>query len=201
MLTRDTKRQAYYYIRSYCLYEVPVQQKRSIHQGCAYVANSPFLRRRCRTVLRHARKGILNSERRVTNGLIAVHAALFAAQFASNRAVTQWGAKYAPAIAAGQWWRLISCNFLHLSWWRLGMNMLAVSDLGAACERDYGAKRMAVYSTACLASSVASYLFNPAISLGASGGLFGLWAMNPSGQMRSLGGASRRIAGDVPVGP
>lgn len=83
---------------------------------------------------------------------------------------TLHGLQYAPAIAAGQWWRLISCNFLHLSWWRLGMNMLAVSDLGAACERDYGAKRMmAVYSTACLASSVASYLFNPAISLGASG--------------------------------
>ena len=91
--------------------------------GCAYVANSPFLRRRCRsgarqnatrhladeftsfvnaphsvlprcrTVLRHARKGIFDSERRVTNGLIAVHAALFAAQFASNGAVTQWGAK------------------------------------------------------------------------------------------------------------
>ena len=28
---------------------------------------------------------------------------------------------------------------------------------------------MTVYSTACLVSSVASYLFNPAISLGASG--------------------------------
>ncbi len=80
--------------------------------------------------------------------------------------------QYAPAIAAGQWWRLISCNFLHLDWWHLGMNRLAVSNLGAVCGRDYGAKRMmAVYGTACLASSVASYLFNPAISLGASGNL------------------------------
>ena len=53
-----------------------------------------------------------------------------------------------------------------------GMNMLELSNLGAGCERDYGAKRMiAVYSTACLASSVASYLFNPAISLGASGNI------------------------------
>ena len=47
----------------------------------------------CRTVLRHARKGILDPERRVTNGLIAVNAALFAGQVASKGAVTQWGVK------------------------------------------------------------------------------------------------------------
>jgi len=171
----------------------------------------------CRTVLKHARKGLLDPERRVTNGLIAVNAALFAAQVVSKGAVTQWGVKvlcicvtsphctctripaawlrclrmlfsllpvlafietvtillclqYAPAIAAGQWWRLISCNFLHSTWWHLGMNMLAVSNLGAACERDCGPKRMmAVYSTACLMCGVASYLFTPGSSLGASG--------------------------------
>ena len=78
--------------------------------------------------------------------------------------------QYAPAIAAGQWWRLISSNFLHSSWLHLGMNMLAVSNLGAACEKDCGPKRMmAIYSTACLTCSVASYLFTPASSLGASG--------------------------------
>ena len=50
------------------------------------------------------------------------------------------------------------------------MNMLALSNLGAGCERGCGAKRMmTIYGTACLASSVASYCFTPASSLGASG--------------------------------
>ncbi len=36
---------------------------------------------------------MLDPERRVTNGLIAVNAAMFAAQVAANGAVTQWGVK------------------------------------------------------------------------------------------------------------
>ena len=50
--------------------------------------------------------------------------------------------QYAPAIAARQWWRLISRNFLHVNWLHLGMNMLALSNLGALCEREYGGKHV-----------------------------------------------------------
>ncbi len=44
-------------------------------------------------MLEDARRGLLDPTRRGTNGLIAVNAALFAAQVASNGAVTQWGVK------------------------------------------------------------------------------------------------------------
>src|SRR5215813_10822042 len=54
----------------------------------------------------------------------------------------QFGAKYPAAIAAGQWWRLVTAGFLHGGILHIAMNSWVLFDLGAAVEEIYGASRM-----------------------------------------------------------
>ncbi len=37
------------------------------------------------------------------------------------------------AIAAGQWWRLLGCNFVHLGWWHLFLNEMGLLVLLLLC--------------------------------------------------------------------
>ncbi len=37
------------------------------------------------------------------------------------------------AIAAGEWWRLLSCNFVHLGWWHLFLNEMGLLVLLLLC--------------------------------------------------------------------
>src|SRR5699024_8230951 len=53
----------------------------------------------------------------------------------------EYGAKYNPAMIAGEWWRAISSMFLHIGLLHLFMNMLALYYLGFLLERMYGSKR------------------------------------------------------------
>ena len=86
------------------------------------------------------------------------------------------GAKWTPAILAGEWWRLVNPVFLHGSVWHIGMNMLALASLGPLVEYLVGAKRfLVVYVLTGIASFAASMLLSPrSLSIGASGAIFGL---------------------------
>ncbi|WP_167264234.1 rhomboid family protein [Alkalibacillus almallahensis] len=87
-----------------------------------------------------------------------------------------WGAKYNPAIADGEWWRIGSSMFLHIGAFHLFMNMLALYFLGEVTEKIYGTKRfLFVYSLAGLFGGVASFATNDAVAAGASGAIFGLF--------------------------
>ncbi|SDH49570.1 rhomboid protease GluP [Alteribacillus persepolensis] len=86
----------------------------------------------------------------------------------------EFGAKYNPAILEGEWWRLFSAMFLHIGFFHLFMNSLALFYLGTAVERIYGTFRFIfIYFTAGLFGSLASFAFNEQISAGASGAIFG----------------------------
>jgi rhomboid protease GluP len=87
-----------------------------------------------------------------------------------------FGAKFGPAIAAGQWWRLVTAGFLHGGLLHILMNSWVLFDLGAQVEEIYGSARMlAIYFAASVVGFYASYLWKPeAISVGASAALFGL---------------------------
>ncbi len=53
------------------------------------------------------------------------------------------------------------------------MNMVALNNLGSVCESNNGPKRMlAAYGTSLVSCGVASYIFEPRPSLGASGRLW-----------------------------
>lgn len=87
-----------------------------------------------------------------------------------------FGAKFGPAIAAGQWWRLVTAGFLHGGILHILMNMWVLFDLGAQAEEIYGGARMLViYFVANVLGFYVSYAWRPeAISVGASAALFGL---------------------------
>lgn len=86
-------------------------------------------------------------------------------------------AMFPPAIASGQWWRLISAAFLHGGIFHIAFNMYALYWLGPALENVLGkTKFVALYLLAALGGNVASYYFSDiaTVSVGASGAIFGL---------------------------
>lgn len=89
--------------------------------------------------------------------------------------ITQMGAKDNQLIAMGQYWRLFTCMFLHSEPMHLFFNCYALFVWGQMVEKLYGRwKYIALYIVAGLIGSLASYIWSPYPSLGASGAIFGL---------------------------
>ena len=64
---------------------------------------------------------------------------------------------------------------LHADVLHLAANTLSLNNLGPLAERLSGRRRFAaVYAAAGVASSLASFAFNPAPAVGASGAIFGV---------------------------
>ena len=92
-----------------------------------------------------------------------------------GRALVEFGAKFPPAIAAGQWWRLVTAGFLHGNLFHIFMNSWALFSVGAQVEETYGTARfLALYFVANVVGFFASTYFSPSLSVGASAALFGL---------------------------
>ena len=87
------------------------------------------------------------------------------------------GAKINYLIDDGQVWRLISSAFLHGGLVHLFFNMYALKIIGSEVEYAYGKlKYIIIYFSAALGGSIFSYIFNSeALSVGASGAIFGLF--------------------------
>ncbi|MEH7178746.1 rhomboid family intramembrane serine protease [Neobacillus vireti] len=86
----------------------------------------------------------------------------------------KYGAKFNPLIFAGEWWRFITPIFLHIGFLHLAMNSLALYFLGPAVERIFGSTRfLFIYLFAGISGVIASFIFSPNISAGASGAIFG----------------------------
>lgn len=95
----------------------------------------------------------------------------------SIETLIKFGAKYNPAMLIdGEWWRVISSMFLHIGFFHLLMNMIAVYYLGTLVERIYGSWRfIVIYFLAGIGGGLASFTFTTNVSAGASGALFGLF--------------------------
>jgi membrane associated rhomboid family serine protease len=83
---------------------------------------------------------------------------------------------YGPAVAAGDWWRLITAAFLHANIAHIALNLLAVGWLGAPVERYVGHLRyLGIYIVSGLAGSAGALVVTPnAHTVGASGAVFGI---------------------------
>jgi rhomboid protease GluP len=94
----------------------------------------------------------------------------------SSQTLFLFGGKYGPAIAQGQWWRLITAGFLHGGILHILMNMWVLFDLGAQVEEVCGTSRMLVmYLVSNFTGFYASTYFNfSGLSIGASAAIFGL---------------------------
>ncbi|MBB6284863.1 rhomboid protease GluP [Geobacillus subterraneus] len=87
-----------------------------------------------------------------------------------------YGAKFNPLIEMGEWWRFLTPMFLHIGFLHLLTNTFALYYLGWTVERLYGSLRfLLIYTTAGFFGTLASFLFTPSISAGASGAIFGLF--------------------------
>jgi rhomboid protease GluP len=107
--------------------------------------------------------------------LIAIGFALQAATGVNSGPVTQAGANFGPAVAAGEYWRLITSMFLHGGIPHLLLNGFALYQLGALFETWLGSTRLLItYFVTGIAGSIASILWTNAPSVGASGAIFGL---------------------------
>jgi rhomboid protease GluP len=103
------------------------------------------------------------------------------------------GAKVNAAIAAGEYYRLLTAMFLHGGLLHIAFNAYALYVLGPEAERIYGTARfLALYFIAGLAGSVASYALTASNSVGASGAIFGL-----IGGLAAFYYASRRLLGEI----
>jgi rhomboid protease GluP len=92
-----------------------------------------------------------------------------------GRTLLDFGAKWGPYIAMGQWWRLITAGFLHGGLLHSLMNSWVLFDLGAQVEENFGTARYLVfYFVSTVTGFLASYYGSASLSIGASAGIFGL---------------------------
>ena len=116
--------------------------------------------------------------------LIAINVIVFLVEIASGsgglgnqggRIIVDY-ALFAPAVAEGEWYRLVTSGFLHENLIHIGFNMLLLFLLGRLLEPALGTPRFLVlYFASLLAGSLGALLLDPvSFGLGASGAIFGL---------------------------
>lgn len=119
-----------------------------------------------------------------TTVLIAINVAVFLAEVATagggleplgSSLITEFGL-FGPFVAEGEWYRLLTCAFLHASLFHIGGNMLLLYFLGRILEPGIGTPRfLAVYFVSLFAGSFGALLLSPdSLSFGASGAVFGV---------------------------
>lgn len=91
----------------------------------------------------------------------------------------KWGANYRPAVLNGQWWRLITCMFLHGGLMHLVMNMYGLIFASLFLQPLLGnIKYTLAYFTCGILASLTSIWWHPAtVGVGASGAIFGLYGV------------------------
>jgi rhomboid protease GluP len=94
----------------------------------------------------------------------------------SPQQTIHWGANWGPLTLSGEWWRLLTCVFVHGGIIHIAFNMWCLWNLGALCESLYGPwTYAAIYLISGVGASLASVAWHPAApSVGASGAIFGL---------------------------
>src|SRR5947208_9859741 len=144
-------------------------------------------RRLTRTV---QRRGIQRAPQRlgatdalVTKSLIAINVAIYLITAVQGNGINVPGGTlfarmvlFGPAVAQGDWWRLITSAFLHASVLHIGFNMLALWWIGAPVEQYLGRVRyLGLYLVSGLAGSAGALVLTPvAVTVGASGAIFGI---------------------------
>jgi rhomboid protease GluP len=136
-----------------------------------------------------ALSNVLPRDGQISNYLLAVNGFLYLAMMLFDSQNTQggdlsalsgitlflFGAKEPNYIFHGEWWRLITAGFLHANLIHIGVNSFSLFNLGPQVEEAYGTGRMLVIyvlSSAC--GFLASSIFSPSLSIGASAAICGL---------------------------
>jgi membrane associated rhomboid family serine protease len=120
---------------------------------------------------------------RVTRVLIGINVAVYVAELAQGGGVNGTGSSiyvhgvlWAPFVADGDYWRLITAAFLHYGPFHLLLNMVALYWFGSLLEERIGSgKFLLLYLVSGLAGSAGALLVDPGTpTVGASGAIFGV---------------------------
>jgi len=86
------------------------------------------------------------------------------------------GALFGPAVADGEWWRIVSYGFLHAGPIHILFNMYVLYFLGTLLEPEIGRPRfLLLYVVSMLGGALGALILDPyAPTVGASGAVFGL---------------------------
>ncbi len=114
----------------------------------------------------------------VTPTIVAVNAVIFVLMAIDSGAIftfrgetlLKWGANFGPWTLDGEWWRLLTCTFVHGGLIHIGLNMWVLWDIGQFVERLAGnVGFLLLYVLSGLFGSLASVYWNPEVlSVGAS---------------------------------
>jgi membrane associated rhomboid family serine protease len=120
---------------------------------------------------------------KVTKILIGINVAVYIAELAQgggvygvNSTIYEKGVLWAPFIADGDYWRLITAAFLHYGPFHLLLNMLGLYWFGSLLEQRIGSGRfLLIYLVSGLAGSAGALVVSPTNpTVGASGAIFGI---------------------------
>jgi membrane associated rhomboid family serine protease len=134
-------------------------------------------------VTRAAERSLSLGRSSVTMVLIGINVAVYLAELAAGGSIdgtNNWifyhGALFGPLVAAGDWWRLFTAMFLHYGPLHLLLNMYSLYWVGTVLEKIIGPWRfLGLYLASGLAGSAgALYLTPNAVTVGASGAIFGI---------------------------
>jgi membrane associated rhomboid family serine protease len=119
----------------------------------------------------------------VTKVLVGLNVLVYVITAAQGRGINSPGGSlfvrwllFGPAVANGDWWRLITSAFLHANLIHIAFNMYFLWFVGSAVETAIGRGRfLAIYLVSGLAGSAGALVFTPTSpTVGASGALFGV---------------------------
>jgi membrane associated rhomboid family serine protease len=135
---------------------------------------------------RVVRRAYAGGEPLVTYTLIGVNVLAFFGELATGSSVggsagggdslLAKAALNGPAVANGDWYRIITSGFMHYGFLHLLFNMYALYILGSMIEPAIGKVRfLLIYVVSLITGSLGALLLDPnALTAGASGAVFGL---------------------------
>jgi membrane associated rhomboid family serine protease len=120
---------------------------------------------------------------KVTKLIIGLNVAVYVAELAQGGGVYglqstiyEKGVLWAPFVANGDYWRLLTAAFLHYGPFHLLLNMLGLYWFGSLLEQRLGSGRfLLIYVVSGLAGSAGALVLDPLKpTVGASGAIFGI---------------------------
>ena len=117
----------------------------------------------------------------VTLGIILINFVVFLLMYLFGKdshdvqTLVKFGALYKPFVKNGEFFRLITCAFVHIGVVHLLVNSYSLFIIGSQMESFLGKlKYFFVYIISALCGSLMSIVFHETVSAGASGAIFGL---------------------------
>ncbi len=113
----------------------------------------------------------------ITNGSRNIFVSIYS-QETNIKVLINAGGLVRLLVLQGQWWRLITSGFLHLTLVHLSLNMFYLFIFGRLLEKAYNSLKFSIiYFISLLIGSLLGFIFmaNNDIAIGASGAILGLF--------------------------